>query len=124
MRRKVQFQSATRDADQAIEIKFERNLSNGWSITRESDDKVVYLTIIIKTSHTIHLIDNWDFCKRPLHGRYLLLVSIVGTDLHCISISKAIGPPSESHISILATLYGRKLLSYTGTLAKCQYELL
>ena len=42
VRRKVQFQSATRDADPAIEIKFERNLPYGWSITRESDDKVVY----------------------------------------------------------------------------------
>jgi len=35
--RNVKFQ---RDADPAIEIKFDRNLPNGWSITRESDDKV------------------------------------------------------------------------------------
>ena len=42
VRRKVQFQSTARDADPAIEMKFERNLPNGWSVTRESDDKVVY----------------------------------------------------------------------------------
>ena len=42
VRRKVQFQSTARDMTHAIEMKFERNLPNGWSITRESDDKVVY----------------------------------------------------------------------------------
>ena len=47
----MKFQSTTKDADPAIEIRFERSLSNGWSITRESESKVVYF-VIINTLHT------------------------------------------------------------------------
>ena len=36
------FHGTTGDADPAIEIKFERSLPYGWSITRESESKVVY----------------------------------------------------------------------------------
>ena len=39
--RNVKFQSTTKDADPAIEIKFESHLPNGWSITRKSGRKVV-----------------------------------------------------------------------------------
>ena len=38
--RNMKFQSTTRDADPAIEIKFENHLPNGWSITRKSGRKV------------------------------------------------------------------------------------
>ena len=53
--RKVKFQKTTRDP--AIEIKFNRSLPNGWTITRESQSKVVYLN---ETPHIVllHLINN------------------------------------------------------------------
>ena len=61
VRRKVKFQSTTRDADQAIEINFERSLPNGWSITRESERKVVCFGHQKQNFTTIHLV---NFCKR------------------------------------------------------------
>ena len=39
--RNMKFRSTIRDADPAIEIKFESHLPNGWSITRISGIKVV-----------------------------------------------------------------------------------